>query len=312
MDNTIVFKSLEAEDLQNYNKFYGLRPNRTCDSVSLEGFLWKDHYNVQAAVLHRDGEEIGLLWLMEFQGEYYSAMPLCKEEDLRYCFDKMVEYFNTVLKKKLVINLADEEAIRYLDLSPERFLVKEQEDLKDYLYDGDAMRSLAGKKLHKKKNHYNKFVREYEGRYEYRKLACSNRDIVFKFLSKWRDNKGDDVEEHLDPEVYGVHEVIKNCRSLNIRLGGVFVDGELEAFTVGSYNQREDMAIIHIEKANPNIQGLYQFINREFLLHEFPEAKLINREDDLGIEGLRKAKQSYYPIDFARKYYVEQRDFQEP
>lgn len=309
MENKLIFKNLKAEDLQRYNKFYGLRPNKTCDSVSLESFLWKDYYNVQAGVLSREGEEIGLLWLMEFEGEHYSAMPLCKEENLEYCFEKTVEYFNQVLHKKLVINLADEEAINYLNLSPERFIVKEQEDLKDYLYEGEALRTLAGKKLHKKKNHYNQFIKRYKGRYEYRLLECSNRDIVFKFLSGWRENKGEDVEEHLDPEIYGVHEVIKHCRELNIKLGGVFVDGQLEAFTVGSYNEKEDMAVIHIEKANSGIAGLYQFINCEFLKNEFPQVKLVNREDDLGIEGLRRAKQGYYPIGFARKYYVEQKDF---
>lgn len=67
------------------------------------------------------------------------------------------------------------------------------------------------------------------------------------------------------------------------------------------------MAVIHIEKANSEIRGLYQFINQQFLVNEFPEAKLVNREDDVGMEGLRKAKMSYYPIGFARKYMVRER-----
>ena len=78
-------------------------------------------------------------------------------------------------------------------------------------------------------------------------------------------------------------------------------------FGEGSYNVREKMAIIHIEKANPEIRGLYQFINQQFLINEFPDAVLVNREDDLGLEGLRKAKMSYNPVGFARKYRVIQR-----
>ena len=93
---------------------------------------------------------------------------------------------------------------------------------------------------------------------------------------------------------------------LSVRMGGIYVDDRLEAFSIGSYNSKEKMAIIHIEKANPEIRGLYQFINQQFLIEEFPEAVLINREDDLGLEGLRKAKLSYNPIDYARKYQVEQ------
>ena len=60
---------------------------------------------------------------------------------------------------------------------------------------------------------------------------------------------------------------------------------KLEAFSIGSYNEREKMAIIHIEKANPEMRGLYQLINQQFLIHEFPEAVLVNREDDMGNSG---------------------------
>jgi len=302
----IVFKPLQAEDLAAIDHFYGLRPNKTEDSVSLESFLWKDYYNARTAIARKDGREAGLLWLYGTDEDPYAAMPLCRDEDLSYCFGQMVCYFNAKLKKPLVIKLADEEAIRVLNLSPERFLVKEETDFRDYIYDGDALRSLAGKKLHKKKNHYNSFVKEYAGRFEYRALKCSDRDVVFRFLDAWRLTKDDDAAQHLDAEVEGIHNIIKNCAIIKAKMGGVFIDGTLEAFSIGSYNPSEDMAVIHIEKANPQINGLYQFINREFLLHEFPTAKLINREDDVGLESLRKSKQSYFPIEFARKYLVKQ------
>ena len=171
------------------------------------------------------------------------------------------------------------------------------------------MRNLSGKKLHKKKNHYNNFLKTYGDRYEYRVLGCNptDRDDVFKFLDKWREKKGEEVEKHLDPEVEGIHDILLHCTKLNIRMGAIYIDGEMEAFSIGSYNKLEDMAVIHIEKANPEINGLYQAINKEFLEHEFPNVSLVNREDDLGLEGLRRAKQSYYPVDYARKYYVEQK-----
>ena len=123
----------------------------------------------------------------------------------------------------------------------------------------------------------------------------------------WREKKGEDVEQHLDYEVRGIHEILKNCSELYVKMGGIYIDGRMEAFSIGTYNELEKMAIIHIEKANPDIQGLYQAINQMFLVNEFPEAELVNREDDLGLEGLRHAKMSYYPIDFARKYRIRQR-----
>lgn len=298
------FKPVEAEDLEELNPFFCKRPNKTCDSVFLDSFIWREYYNVRYAV----SDNKAILWLMDLDGKTGSAMPICSEEDLEYYFWKLVEYFNTELKAPLYINLADEEAVEQLGLKnmPDKFKITEQVDLKDYLYDGNAMRTLSGKKLHKKKNHLNAFKREYEGRYEYRRLCCSDRGDVWKFLDRWREEKGEEVEEHLDYEVRGIHEILKNCSLLNVRMSGVYIDGHLEAFTIGSYNPLEQMAVIHIEKANPGIRGLYQFINQQFLIEEFPEAVLINREDDLGLEGLRKAKLSYNPIDYARKYQVEQ------
>lgn len=301
---SLNFKPVEAEDFEVLNPFFGKRPNKTCDSVFLDSFIWSKCYNVRYAIY----DNKAILWLMESEGKTGSAMPICSEEELEPSFWKLVEYFNTELKKPLYINLADEEAVEQLGLKnmPEKFKVTEQVDLKDYLYDGNAMRTLSGKKLHKKKNHLNAFKREYEGRYEYRRLCCSDRDEVWKFLDRWREEKGEEVEEHLDYEVEGIHEILKNCSLLNVRMSGVSIDGRLEAFTIGTYNPLEKMAVIHIEKANPEIRGLYQFINQQFLIEEFPDAILINREDDLGIEGLRKAKLSYNPVGYARKYQIEQ------
>ena len=295
---SLEFKPIEATDLIKITPFVGLRPNKACDSVALDSFLWREYYHVQFAI---SGDK-AVQWLMELDGEPYSAMPLCRQEDLESSFCEIVDYFNQVLKKPLRIYLADEEAVQYLNLDPARFEVKEQEDLKDYLYDGEALRTLAGKKLHKKKNNYNAFVKAYEGRIEYRKLCCSDREDVWKFLDLGRQQKGDDVEEHLDYEVRGIHDILKNCSEMAVEMGGVYVDGRMEAFTIGSLNPLENMAVIHIEKANPEMRGLYQYINREFLVHAFPDVDLVNREDDMGLENLRKAKESYQPDFLIAKY----------
>ena len=295
---SLEFKKIEVNSIQEMLPFYAMRHNMTCDSVFLESYVWKDYYNVRYAIW----ENKALLWLMENEGRCFSAMPLCREEDLPGAFAAIEEYFNEELGYPLVINLADEYAVKYLNLPEDKYLVEEQVDSRDYLYNGDAMRSLAGKKLHKKKNRVNAFKREYEGRYEYRRLCCSDSHDVWVFLDRWRQQKGEEVEEHLDYEVKGIHDILKNCSEFSIHMGGVYIDGQMEAFTIGSYNPVEHMAVIHIEKANPEINGLYQFINQQFLIEEFPEAEWVNREDDMGLEGLRKAKMT----DYARKYLVEQ------
>ena len=298
----LEFKEITVEDSPVMLPYYNMRKNNTCDSVFLESFIWKEFYNVRYAIW----EEKALLWLMEYNGKCFSAMPFCKEEDLPGAFGAIQQYFNEELGYPLVINLADEYAVKYLNLPEEKYFVKEQEDSRDYLYLGESLRKLSGKKLHKKKNRLNVFLRQYEGRFEYRTLGCDDKDDMWKFLDRWRIQKGEDQEEHLDYEVRGIHDILRNCCELNIHMGGIYVDGRLEAFSVGSYNKIEDMAVIHIEKANPEIPGLYQAINQMFLLNEFPNVQWVNREDDMGLEGLRKAKMSYNPADFARKYLVEQ------
>ncbi|SFG12567.1 DUF2156 domain-containing protein [Oribacterium sp. WCC10] len=300
----------KSEDAKRIAQFYYMRPNKTCDSGVLDTFLWAEYYNVRVCI----EDEKALLSLMYKNGEYFSAMPYCVEEDLAYYFELIKSYFNDVLHKPLKIYLADEEAVKKLNLENDvRFYVREEDDLKDYLYDGDELRTLSGKKFHKKKNLINKFFREYEGRWEYRSLKCSNKEEILEFLDRWylkRSEEEQNAEDSLEYEIKGIHEIFKGCFSLdNFKTGGIYVDGRLEAFSMGALNPRENMACIDIEKGNSLIPGIYQMINQQFLIHEFPNAKLINREDDLGLEGLREAKRSYNPCGYERKYMVLQKDY---
>lgn len=300
----------ESTDVERMAPFYHMRPNKACDSGVVDTFLWRDYYNIRVCI----ADDKALLFLMESKGEYFSAMPYCKEEDLMYYFGVIEKYFNDVLKKPLKIYLADEEAVEALALKDNgRYLVKEEFDLKDYLYNGDDLRKLSGKKYHKKKNLVNKFSREYEGRWEYKTLCCNAREEVLSFLDKWYEKRSEDekeAEDTLEYEATGIHEMLKDCFHLEtFKAGGIYIDGHLEAFSIGSLNPRENMACIAIEKGNSEIPGIYQVINQQFLSHEFPEAAIINREDDCGLPGLRKSKESYSPMGYERKYMVLQKDF---
>ena len=232
---------------------------------------------------------------MKIMGKMYASLPVCAIEDMPHYFNEIERYFNENLHLPLEIYLADQEAVDDLNLPAERYSVTELPD---------------AKALHKKKNNLNAFKKAYDGRYEYRTLCCSDGCEVWKFLDKWREGKGQEVEGHLDYEVEGIHEILRNCSMLSVRMGGIYVDDQLEAFSIGSYNSKEKMAIIHIEKANPEMRGLYQMINQQFLIHEFPDAEIVNREDDMGLPGLRQAKMSYAPMGFARKYRIKQLDYQ--
>lgn len=306
----IHFNRANPEDAARMAPFYAMRPNKTCDSGVLDTFLWSEYYDVQTAIV----DEKAVLVRMKNGDEYFSAMPYCSEEDLPYYFDLLRHYFNEVLKKPLKIYLADEEGVKLLKLEEDpHFLVKEESDLRDYIYDGEELRTLPGKKFHKKKNLVNKFCREYEGRWEYRTLHAEDKLVIWAFLDQWYAKRAGDeenAEESLEYEVKGIHQVLQSEFSLpDYHIGGIFIDGQLEAFSMGALNPRENMACISVEKGNADIPGIYQVINQQFLIHEFPEATLVNREDDLGLEGLRRAKESYNPCGYARKYMLLQTDF---
>ena len=122
---SLEFKKIEVNSIQEMLPFYAMRHNMTCDSVFLESYVWKDYYNVRYAIW----ENKALLWLMENEGRCFSAMPLCREEDLPGAFAAIEEYFNEELGYPLVINLADEYAVKYLNLPEDKYLVEEQVDI---------------------------------------------------------------------------------------------------------------------------------------------------------------------------------------
>lgn len=212
--------------------FYGKRPNKTCDSMPLNFVIWKDFYDIKFAI--SEGKAAHMLMMED--GEPFSAIPACAEEDLPYFFNEIVDYFNQILKKPLVIALADETAIQALNLDPEQFDVVEIEKYREYLYCAESLRTLADLNLAKRRRELNRFTKNYEGRYEYRALCESDYQEVCQLVDRWRENKGEDVEEHLDYEIRAIKEIFQHCRTLQNKIGGVFVDGKLEAFSIGSYN----------------------------------------------------------------------------
>lgn len=298
------FRLIEADDIQYIAPFFLLRDNWTCDSTFFDSFLWRELYQIR----YRIDEGEAVQWLMHEEDEtaleVSTALPLCRPERLQYFFDKQQQYFNQVLGRKMKVYLADEEALAWLHLPEGQYRVWEETDLGDYLYDAKALRELSGRDFHKKKNHVNGFLRDYQGRFVYRPLDHTNAAEIWDFLMKWEEHK--DGESHLAAEAQGICQALPHIESLQAKMAGVYVDGRLEAFTIGSYNERMKMSIVHIEKANPEIRGLYAYINQQFQIQAFPEAEVVNREDDMGLPGLRKAKESYHPIRMARKFNIEQ------
>ena len=192
----------------------------------------------------------------------------------------------------------------------EKFIYEKERDLFEYIYDAESLRTLSGRKNKKKRNHVNTFLNLYKNRYEYKLLEKENFEECLELIDRWEQNK-ENIEssghKELDEEILSIKEVFENYEKLkdNVKIAGVYIDNKLEAFTIGE-KINENIALIHIEKANQNIKGIYQYINQQFLLNEFSNVKYVNREEDLGLYGLREAKLSYHPCKFIEKYSIKE------
>ena len=143
----------------------------------------------------------------------------------------------------------------------------------------------------------------------YQKKKKAIRFYLREKFSIQSENVDDNTEEKefIDFEAIGIKYLLEHENVFDYKIGSVYIDDKLEAFTIGNYYKQEDMVYIPVEKANPNIRGLYTFICSEFLKVAFPNAAKENREDDMGLEGLRKSKLSYNPIYMVEKYTIIQK-----
>ena len=163
--DTFVSEELCPEDYQTVLPYFKMRYSHTCENILVSKFMWKDYYNTRYI---RDAH--GLIWIMDVDGQPGTMVPLCAPEDLKHYFEVAQAYFNECLGTKMILYLADKEAVDLLQLDTTRYDVKADRRYFDYVYDARKLMSFSGKAYHKKKNHVNAFMKNYDGRYEYRSL----------------------------------------------------------------------------------------------------------------------------------------------
>lgn len=185
------------------------------------------------------------------------------------------------------------------NLLPDQFSFEPDRDNFEYIYKTEDLINLAGKKFRQKKNHLNQF-RMQNTNYEYVPITEDIMPLCRETAAAWLENH-EDKEDGADDELVAINTLFDHWDELGLVGGAIKMYGRVEAFSIGEL-LNEQMALIHIEKANPNVRGLYQAINNEFIRHCFGDTIFINREEDMGIPGLRQAKESYNPDHFAEKY----------
>ena len=199
---------------------------------------------------------------------------------------------------------ADEKLVSELIDFPQQH-IESTRDHFDYVYQTQDLIQLSGRPYHKKKNHLNRFRKNYT--FEYATMAEKWIPECIEVLKRWCDFRECEKNEIKRAEFESVHEALYNYKSLKMQGGLILIDGSLEAFTLGELLNKET-AVIHVEKADPKIPELFTVINQQFCENALHNVPYVNREQDLGEEGLRRAKMSYHPVRLVEKYKVSYRD----
>ncbi len=225
----------------------------------------------------------------ERYGKRFFSLPCCLPE--AGLFDELMsgnDYFK---------NLSESQAqVHRIDLETRGYSVVEDRDNFDYLYDRIALAELSGRAYHKKRNLVNAFLNSYT--YEQKPLRRDNAADALKVLEEWRSAKGSDGDYNASKEAVELFDL------LEMRGCVYYVDGSPAGWCLGESVARGRMFAIHFEKACDRYKGIYQFINQAFAQALPAHFKTINREQDLGDQGLRQAKMTYRPSGFVKKYRV--------
>jgi len=291
----LEFKPLKCEDRERFNEVVKKSYYQNAESSFTNLFLWSTSYDIKACF----GEYALFIQFTDMTGKQTYLSPFL------YDMDQSIKFALSELRAHIK-ETGDDFCIKGVTKAIKKKIENEikadyiffnDRDNYEYIYNSEDLINLTGKKYHAKRNHINHFMRSYK--YEYRPYDISLKEECVAHINDWVDMKED--SRMLRDEIDVLHRILDHHDKLGVKGAVIFVDGKIEALTFGEA-LNEDTALIHIEKANPNIRGLYPMINREFVEREWSDFKYINREEDMGIEGLRKAKLSYNPVFLVEKY----------
>ncbi|WP_125153053.1 DUF2156 domain-containing protein [Clostridium rectalis] len=291
------FKPLTLEDKPIFDKFLKTYNFLSCEYSFTNLFLWKKGCNIEYTILN------GTLIIKktDFDHSSHFMQPIgYKKDNLKELVEELIKYKDQNNLDYLFKDLESPFIEDIKSIYGDKINIIEDRENADYIYLKDDLINLKGKKFHSKKNHYNYFIKSYN----YKTMPIT-KDILNDCLNaakQWCYENN--CKGYILYELYGIQELLNNIDSLNYIGMAVYVNNKISAFTIGEI-VNNDMAIIHIEKADHSIRGLYPYINKTFVEKYLNDVKYINREQDLGIEGLRKAKLSYNPIKLEMKYSIK-------
>lgn len=294
------FKKINHEDMPLIWEFLEEERGRTTDFSYAGLFMWVDLFKYEYAIYK---DTLFIKGVVENERSLPAFSLPIGSLPLKDSIEILKEF---CLKEGITLELSavPEYAIEELKiLNPVR--IEPMDDWSDYLYDAEMLATLKGKKMSKKRNHVNSFTIHNPG-WSFAPLDASNADEALRFMDVY-DSEADETFMAREESRLSRKMIKMLAEGDPVMHGGILYNapGKICALTIGDV--KGDTLYVHIEKATRAVGGSYEMINKEFASHVLevhPEVKYINREDDSGDEGLRKAKESYHPVDLLKKYNV--------
>lgn len=289
----LSFKEIEIKDKELITSYTLHSARRNCDLSFSNLCSWRFLYHTQYATLK--GFLILKFWA---SGKLVYMMPI-GEGELKEVLEAMIEDAHQEGEHFCMLGVCTNMCADIEAAMPNMFHFETDRDYADYLYLRTDLTTLSGKKFQSKRNHVNKFRRTYN--YEYVPLTADRIQECLDLEAEWCKVNHCDQQEGTGNERQALIYALHHFEELGLTGGILHVDGRNVAFTFGMPINQDTFGV-HVEKADTRIDGAYAMINQEFS-SRIPEQYIyINREEDLGIEGLRKAKLSYQPTLILDKY----------
>ncbi len=284
------FKTPTINDIDLINNIVQNSDTMGCEDTFASSFLWGKTYGTQICVYKNT-----FLKRYGFGDNIIFDFPIGQE---------ITESIHEILTYAKVSNITLQFHIKesekaYLEQNfPNLFSFTEDRDTFEYIYLQTDLANLSGKIYQKKRNHISKFERTYPN-YRFNKITDNNINDALYVAQKWCELRGCCSDKSLSSESCAIKLAFNNFNKLKLFGGVLYVENSPVAMTIAS-KITDKICDVHFEKAL-DVDGAYPMINREFA-KTLGDFTYINREEDLGIEGLRKAKLSYYPNILLKNY----------
>ena len=288
-------KDVSLEDKPLFDGYFADYNGMNSEYTFTNMFMWRKSYSIRYAVID------GMLCIFSRHGLSPETVnfPLGKG-NIKSVISKLISYFDEIGQRPL-IRLYNNSEVDALNASfPDQFILTEDRNSFDYVYKVSDLINLPGSKYHSKRNHINQFLSNYS--YKYQKITKDQLEPCFLMFEKWCESKKD-IVDGISEQHEAVKNLIDNFEALDVIGGCISVDDRIVAFSFGEIlNTKNSIAVIHLEHADVDFKGSFPMINQQFLENEWSSLTYVNREEDMGLLGLRNAKKSYKPCLMVKKY----------